>query len=644
MTTAKKLLSTQTGEDKLYVDDVFSTYLYTGNDSTQTINNGIDLAGKGGMVWFKSRINARVSPLVDSVRGVDKYIYSDQTSASSTSPAGTDLTSFNSNGFSLGKVNNFSVNYDSKIVSWTFRKAPKFFDVVTYTGDGTSNRQIAHGLGAEPGFITTKSTSTTGNWNSYHRSATGDMKLNTQDAQTGSRAIITAADSSTFTVSGVANTNGVSYVAYLWAHDDSEDGFIQCGSFTIGGSFKATVNLGREPQYLIIKSATGGNNWSIFDTTRGITSTALGNSNVGANDAEIYANDSQVERTGNNPISLSYTGFEVDVSNLSGNNLNSTFIYLAIRRPNKPPTTGTEVYNAIARTGTGTATTVTGVGFAPDLIHVGGRTGTFHRVFSDRLRGPTQYLDSTTTDIEANGGGNTLIAFGMDGVVIGGSQAYFNYSGYTYINHFFRRAPGFFDVVCYSETSNPQTINHSLGVVPEMMIHKIRTEAGDWRVWHKDINRSQAYPWPRLNGAEAGMFLSEWVPASTPTATTFSVDYQRGIASRQHVAYLFATLPGVSKVGSYTGNGTSLSVECGFSTGARFILVKSVDDVGDWFVWDTARGIVAANDPHISLNTTTAEVTADDSVDPYVGGFIVNQNTATNINIAGKRYIFLAIA
>ena len=104
-------------------------------------------------------------------------------------------------------------------VDWVFRKAPKFFDVVTYTGDGTSNRQIAHSLGVQAGFVTVKATSTTGDWNSYHRSATGDLALNTTAAQTASRAIITAADANSFTVSGAANTNGVSYVAYLWAHD-----------------------------------------------------------------------------------------------------------------------------------------------------------------------------------------------------------------------------------------------------------------------------------------------------------------------------------------------------------------------------------------------------------------------------------------
>lgn len=110
------------------------------------------------------------------------------------------------------------------------------------------------------------------------------------------------------------------------------------------------------------------------------------------------------------------------------------------------------------------------------------------------------------------------------------------------------------------------------------------------------------------------------------------------------VAYLFASLPGVSKVGSYTGNGSSQTINCGFSAGARFVLIKRTDAAGDWFVWDTARGIVSANDPHLSLNTTAAEVTGDDSVDPDSTGFIVNQNAATNINVASATYIFLSVS
>ena len=103
-------------------------------------------------------------------------------------------------------------------------------------------------------------------------------------------------------------------------------------------------------------------------------------------------------------------------------------------------------------------------------------------------------------------------------------------------------------------------------------------------------------------------------------------------------------MPGISKVGSYTGNGSSQTINCAFTTGARFVLIKRTDNSGDWYVWDTARGIVSGNDPRISLNAETAEVTSDDTIDPDSTGFIVNQVAATNVNVNAATYIYLAIA
>jgi hypothetical protein len=98
-------------------------------------------------------------------------------------------------------------------------------------------------------------------------------------------------------------------------------------------------------------------------------------------------------------------------------------------------------------------------------------------------------------------------------------------------------------------------------------------------------------------------------------------------------------------VGSYTGNGSTQTIDCGFSSGARFVLIKRTDSSGDWYIWDTERGIVAANDPHLALNRTDiAEVTTDDSIDPVSSGFAVNQVSATNINVSSASYIFYAIA
>jgi hypothetical protein len=82
----------------------------------------------------------------------------------------------------------------------------------------------------------------------------------------------------------------------------------------------------------------------------------------------------------------------------------------------------------------------------------------------------------------------------------------------------------------------------------------------------------------------------------------------------------------------------------GFTGGARFFLVKRTDSTGDWWVWDSARGIVTNGDPTLKLNSTAAEVTSADAVDPASSGIIVNQESTCNINVNGASYIYLGIA
>jgi hypothetical protein len=111
-----------------------------------------------------------------------------------------------------------------------------------------------------------------------------------------------------------------------------------------------------------------------------------------------------------------------------------------------------------------------------------------------------------------------------------------------------------------------------------------------------------------------------------------------------YIAYLFATCPGVSKVGTYTGTGTTLQIDCGFTAGARFVLIKRTDSTGDWYVWDSARGIIAGNDPYLLLNSTAAEVTSTDYIDTYSAGFEISSTAPAAINANAGTFIFLAIA
>jgi len=632
-----------------FVEDVFATYLYTGTGAAQTITNGIDLAGKGGLVWIKGRGNADNHSIYDSSKALPLCLDSADTGGDSS--RSNSVTALNSNGFTLGIDGGGTVNGNTKTyASWTFREQPKFFDVVTYTGTG-SNTTIAHNLGSVPGCIMVKRTDTTAAWAVYHRSLvnTQYVVLNTTAAAaTGAtRWNSTTPTSSVFSIGtdATVNASAGTYVAYLFAHDaggfglTGTDNVISCGSFTTDGSGDATVSLGYEPQFLLTKRSNTTGAWRIIDSSRGM-SVAVGGQ---GSHQQLFPNDAGTESASgsSDPIVTTATGFS-SISNYSS----ATFIYIAIRRgPMKVPTDATSVYNAIARTGTGAAATVTGVGFAPDLVMPKARSvGYLGRVF-DRLRGANRRLVSADTGAEGAATGE-LDTYDMDGVTLG-TGAGVNDSAVTYINHFFKRAPGFFDEVCYTgDGTNDRAITHNLTATPELISVKDRSNVFGWPTWHKSFIDTGYNNFLNTTAATTG--ASDFSTGPTAfTATTFRGSQAGGannVSAHNYVAYLFATCPGVSKVGSYTGTGTTNQIDCGFTAGARFVLIKRTDSTGDWYVWDTARGIIAGNDPYLLLNTTAAEVTGTDYIDTYSAGFELSSTAPAALNSSGGTYIFLAIA
>jgi hypothetical protein len=637
-----------------YIEDVFSTTLFTGNNSVRSITNDIDLAGKGGMVWIKSRSASGDSGTFPSDLS-GKVLWTNYTNGTYAYGSGNDLTSFNSNGFSLG-TNTIGTNVNAvTYASWTFRKQPKFFDVQTWTGSG-ANRTISHSLGSVPACIIVKRTDTTADWAVYHRSLANTQYLvlnTTAAAATGAtRWNSTTPTSSVFSLGTDATVNASSgtYVAYIFAHDAGgfgllgTDNVISCGSFTTDGSGNASVNLGYEPQFWLYKPNLAARYWTIYDVMRGWSQTEIRNLNPNVTDAE-----------GGGAATAFYptaTGFDCVGGNLDAS---TQHIYIAIRRgPMKVPTLGTSVFNSLLITGNGANRTVTGVGFPADLFHSKARNIGFANSFYDRLRGATKELVPNSTAIE-NTDATSLTGFDVqDGVRLGTDSvgnATVNYpGGYDYVEHYFRRAPSFFDEVCYTgDGTTPQNITHNLSVAPEMMIIKCRSNAStSWVCYHKGVNggvNPQNY-YMLLQSDQAQTALSTIFNDTAPTSSVFTVGAQGsvGLSGRTHVAYLFATCAGVSKVGSYTGTATTKQIDCGFTAGARFVLIKRTDSTGDWYVWDTARGIVSGNDPYLLLNSTAAEVTNTDYIDTYSAGFEISSTAPAAINANGGTYIFLAIA
>ena len=200
---------------------------------------------------------------------------------------------------------------------------------------------------------------------------------------------------------------------------------------------------------------------------------------------------------------------------------------------------------------------------------------------------------------------------------------------------FFARAPGYFDVVCYTGDNVGTALNHNLTVVPELIINRSRSTANNWFVYAPSASATYGH----LNTTAAFTSLGSQVA----TASTYDpISYANGTT---YVSYLFATCAGVSKVCSYSGNtGVTVVVPCGFTSGVRFVLIKRTDSTGDWYVWDSARGIIAGNDPYLLMNSVAAEVTSTDYVDTYSAGFEVTSTAPAALNATGGTYIFLAIA
>ena len=639
-----------------YIEDVFSTWLYSGTGAAQTITNGIDLSTKGGLVWLKERNNGFGSGhwLYDTLRGATNKLSTETTQQQFS--YSTTLTAFNTSGFNLGSssnTNNTSTNY----ASWTFRKQPKFFDVVTYTGNGTT-QTVNHNLGSRPGFILCKATSTTGDWAVWHRGngTTGysEFSLNLTNAASAT-ADATISTTTNFKPSSIydanvqtPNVNGETYVAYIFAHNaggfglTGTDNVISCGSYTgTGANPGPVVTLGYEPQFVLVKS-TGSGYWAMYDNMRGMPASP----GVGYELSPNIPNAENALYGASQQINVNATGFEVNSVASGLNSGGATFIYIAIRRgPMKVPTDGTKVYTGTLATSSESAGTTKTTGFPIDLQIVGWRDTTIGKYVVDRLRSvnslPSSYpsssagaLNITSTSAE-DGGTNRTLGFSNTGFSV---PAAFELNNVVYWN--FRRAPSFFDEVCYTGTGATANVNHNLGVAPELMIVKDRTNAFAWNVYVASLG-----PTARLElntNATPGSGLP-W-NNTAPTSSVFTLSFFSNVnqSGDNYVAYLFATCAGVSKVGSYTGTGATQTIACGFAGGARFVLVKRTDTTGDWYVWDTARGMVSGTDPSLLLNSTAAEVNAN-SIYTTTGGFQI-VSTAAGINASGGSYIFLAIA
>jgi len=323
---------------------VMAATLYTGNGTSQVINNAVNgVSFQPDFVWGKARNNVQNHTLWNSVVGTTKYLFSNATTAETTNTE--TLQSFNSNGYTLG--NAFTNESAYTYVGWQWKaggtavsntagsitssvsaNTSAGFSVVTYTGTG-ANATIGHGIGAAPGMVIVKKRNSTSDWVVYHSglpSAAYRIWLNYDLAQDSGVAAAatwnsTAPTSTVFSVgtNGNSNASGDTYVAYCFA---PVAGYSSMGNYVGNGSADGPfIYTGFRPRFVMIKGSSFASNWFVIDTSRSSYNVSLDALRPNLSGAETS--------TGTYSIDILSNGFKLRTNAADPNTSTATFIYAA---------------------------------------------------------------------------------------------------------------------------------------------------------------------------------------------------------------------------------------------------------------------------------------------------------------------------
>ena len=505
---------------------------------------------------------------------------------------------------------------DDQNFGYFFRQAEKFFAIVEYTGNGSS-QTLAHDLGCKPSMMWIKNRDTGREWPVYHDhlDATNPeqwrMWLNdTRDRQSmASYWNQTQPTDSHFTVGSApqVNESGDKFIAYLFGADQAAFGqkgdevIAKTGVYQGAGS-GTTIDLGWEPQMVILKSISGsGNpqdyNWVVYDKIRrmGVSDNNL---NYG-DDAELYPNLNSAENQGNARIDFISSGFFL-YSNSNNTNYGGTnYIYYAIRNNLTTPKSATEVFAMSTGKGNSQLPNYTS-NFPVDFAYQKNTQSSndWNVVFRKVPRRDMKWNDKNT-----NMGSFSDFEFGSS---YGWCK---NTNGANYQSWMFKRAKSFFDLQFWNgDSTSPRQLPHQLGVTPEMIIVKSRNSIVDgWYVYHKDI---PSLSYLKVHSDDKEYSGANCWTSNAPTETHFYLGSDNAVNnnSASYTGQLYATLPGISKVGSYevNANGDSVSVDCGFGAGPRFLLIKDyTNDSTDWMLFDTVRGMEESSSQFGNAEWTT---------------------------------------
>ena len=660
------------------VSEGFNAVTYRGTGASQSIS-GLGL--NPDFVWVKQRSGStRSHRLNDSVRGANKQLYSDLTNAEGT--ATTELTSFDSDGFSLGSANGINNSGDT-YVAWAWdageNNAPTGHSSVTYTGNGGT--QSIKGLGFEPDLVWLKSRSAGYNHviidsvrGIEKQIISNSTSTETQDSGKG----LTSFDSDGFTVtlgtSTSYNNSGQTYVGWAWdagtdAPASNTDGTITSTvkanpdygfsivSYTGNGSSGQTVGhgLGVAPDLLIMKNRDDAENWQVNHSS--ITDGVFNLNTTDSKKNHTTSSAGAIDPNGN--TSTVFSMYDGSSSTNYPNESGKDYIVYCFAE-----VAGYSSFGSYTGTGS-SGNSVTGLGFRPGFVMIkrtdGGTNGwMIYDGTRDPINNITSRLKANASDAEDTG---DAISFGSDGFTIEATGASVNGSGNSYIYMAFKGsysdyvsdyntdgtidsrvksnpAKGFSIASYTGNNGSSGSFGHGLNVAPNMVIIKSRTDAANWAVGH-DALTSWSY-YIALNNNAAEVNDSANFNGTAPTSTVVNIGGSGNTNDAEnYIAYCFHSVAGYSKISSYTGTGSTHSVTLGFRP--AFVMLKRTSSTFGWVMLDNTRDPDNIMNARLDANSNNSESTGE-RLRFTSTGFDVTAGTDAAINNSGSTYIYIAFA
>jgi hypothetical protein len=273
--------------------------------------------------------------------------------------------------------------------------------------------------------------------------------------------------------------------------------------------------------------------------------------------------------------------------------------------PNPEILEGNKGMDTVLYQGTGAELAITDLEFSPDFVWIKNRDDTHQHIIADTVRGATKFLSSNLTNPDGTNA-QTVKSFDSNGFTLG-TEPSNNNSGDAFVSWNWKEDPKYgFDIVSYTGLGTAHTVPHNLGVVPEMLVHKNRSNAENWNIYHRALGATHSLWWSLDWAAVANIVY--W-NNTEPTSSVFTVGSGINAEDDEYIVYLFASIPGYSKVFSYTGNGSADGpfVYCGFRP--RYILGKNSSVVQNWFLYDTARSGYNLSDNLLYVDLANVETT-----------------------------------